>query len=316
MYKQLTSKQRYTICAMLQRNETLTSIAKTIEVSVSTVSREIRRNSTKKGVYDDDIASHKAQKRKSLTHGGHTIPPGVYIRVLNLIRQHRWSPEQISGRLKREGVLVSKSAIYNYINKIPKGRKNDIRNYMRHGGKSLKKGRKAGKIVIPDRVSIKDRPDSACGNVVGDWEMDTIIGKNGKGVILTLVDRKSLYLIMAKVKTGKKSIPMAYIVVNTLRNSKLPVRTITTDNGLEFAGHKIIAKELNTTVYFAHPYSSWEKGTIENMNGIIRQYIPKGTDFKKITNKQIRSIMEEINNRPRKKNKYETPKEIIQNRNY
>lgn len=131
--------------------------------------------------------------------------------------------------------------------------------------------------------------------------MDTIVGKDGKGAIVTLVERKSSYMLMKKLETGK------HAVVRLLRGSGVPVRTITTDNGREFAAHQIIAKELNTTVYFAHPYSSWEKGTIENMNGLIRQYIPKETDFKGITKGYIRHVIEKLNNRPRK-NGFRKPK--------
>lgn len=131
--------------------------------------------------------------------------------------------------------------------------------------------------------------------------MDTIVGKDGKGAIVTLVDRKSCYMLMEKLDTGKQAVPMAHTVVRLLRASRLPVRTITTDNGSEFAAHQIIARELNTTVYFAHPYSSWEKGAIENINGLIRQYIPKKTDFRGISSGFIAHVTEKLNNRPRKK---------------
>lgn len=119
---------------------------------------------------------------------------------------------------------------------------------------------------------------------------------------------------MEKLETGKQAVPFAHVVVRLLRGSGVPVRTITTDNGREFAAHQIIAKELNTTVYFAHPYSSWEKGTIENMNGLFRQYVPKKTDFKGITKGYIRHVIEKMNNRPRKKNGFRKPKDVVNER--
>ena len=141
--------------------------------------------------------------------------------------------------------------------------------------------------------------------------MDTIVGKDGKGAIVTLVDRKSCYMLMEKLETGKQAMPLAHAVVRLLKESGLPIRTITTDNGSEFAAHKVIARELGTIVYFAHSYASWEKGAIENMNGLIRQYIPKKTDFKGISNGWIAHVMEKLNNRPRKKNQFNKPKDMI-----
>lgn len=119
---------------------------------------------------------------------------------------------------------------------------------------------------------------------------------------------------MEKLETGRQAVPFAHVVVRLLKGSGVPVRTITTDNGREFAAHQIIAKELNTTVYFAHPYSSREKGTIENMNGLFRQYVPKKRDFKGITKGYIRHVIEKMNNRPRKKNGFRKPKDVVNER--
>ena len=129
---------------------------------------------------------------------------------------------------------------------------------------------------IPNRVSIDDRPAHANGQTVSDWEMDTIVGKDDKGAIVTLVERKSCFMLMEKLDSGKWAVPLAHAVLRLLKGSGLPVRTITTDNGTEFAAHEIIARELGTTVYFAHPYCSWEKGALENMNGLIRPTSLKG----------------------------------------
>lgn len=167
------------------------------------------------------------------------------------------------------------------------------------------------KVHIPNCLSIDERTDTGYGQTIGDWEMDTIVGKDGKGAIVTLVERKSSFMLMEKLDTGKQAVPLADAVVRLIRDSGLPVRSITTDNGPEFAAHEIIARELNTKVYFAHPYCSWEKGAIENMNGLIRQYIPKKTDFRGISRLYVKNIIEKLNNRPRKKNGFRKPKDMI-----
>lgn len=312
MYKQLTSEQRYTISALLQNKMTLSFIAGTIGVSVSTVSREIKRNSNEKGVYNSRTAVLKLRRRRSKSPGNRSVGALVRSRVFELIRKEQWSPEEVSGWLRREeGMKVSKSTIYNWIAACSPHHKDNIRRQLRRGGRKAKSSDQAGRSFIPNRVSIDERPVEADGRTIGDWEMDTIVGKDGKGAIVTLVDRKSCYMLMEKLDTGKQAVPLAHAVVRLLKGSQLPVRTITTDNGSEFAAHEIIAGELGTKVYFAHPYSSWEKGAIENMNGLIRQYIPKKTDFKGISNTMIAKVMEKLNNRPRKKNGFMKPKDVI-----
>lgn len=310
MYKQLTSEQRYTICVLLQNKKTLSFIAETIGVSVSTVSRERKRNANKAGNYDSRHAALMARRRKSRNPGNRSLGPRVRCMALGLVREEQWSPEEVAGWLEREkGVKVSKSTIYNWIGECSPHQRDNIRRHLRHGGRR-RKGRSAGP-PIPNRVSIDQRPSEGFGRTVGDWEMDTIVGKRGKGVIVTLVDRKSCYLTMAKLDTGKQAEPLARTVVRLLKETGLPVRTITTDNGSEFARHETIARELGTTVFFAHPYSAWEKGAIENMNGLIRQYIPKNTDFRGISHAYVKHVMDKINNRPRKKSNFYKPKDYI-----
>jgi len=165
--------------------------------------------------------------------------------------------------------------------------------------------------MILNRISIEQRPTDANGQTIGDWEMDTIAGKGGKGAIVTLVEKKSSYMMMKKLVKGKQAVPLAMTVVKMLREEKIAVRSITTDNGIEFAAHQIIAKELNTNVFFTHPYASWEKGAVENMNGLIRQYITKNVDFRGISEKMIHNIQIKLSNRPRKKNQYRKPIQLI-----
>lgn len=291
MYKQLTSEQRYTISVLLQKKCSLSFIAETIDVCVSTLSREKRRNSNAKGVYDGHMAVLKTRRRKAKMPGNRSISPNVRSRVFELIRKEQWSPEEVADWLrKEENLSVSKSSIYNWIAASSPHYKDNIRRHLRHGGRKTKSSPSGAKIPIPNRISIDERPVNANGQTLGDWEMDTIVGKDGKGAIVTLVERKSCFMLMEKLDTGKQAVPLAHTVVKLFKRTKMPVRTITTDNGTEFAAHEIIARELNTSVYFAHPYSSWEKGAIENMNGLVRQYIPKKADFKGISSGFIKHI--------------------------
>mgnify|MGYP000234589577 FL=1 len=308
MYKQLTSEQRYTINVLLQKKCSLSFIAETIGVCVSTLSREKRRNSNAKGVYDGRLAVLKTRRRKAGMPGNRSISPYIRSRVFELIRKEQWSPEEVAGWLRRkENLSVSKSSIYNWIAAGSPHHKDNIRRHLRHGGRKARSSSSGVKNLISNRISIDDRPVNANGRTPGDWEMDTIVGKDGKGAIVTLVERKSCFMLMEKLDTGKQAVPLAHTVVRLLKGTKIPVRTITTDNGTEFAAHEIIARELNTSVYFAHPYSPWEKGAIENMNGLIRQYIPKKADFKGISTGYIKHIIEKLNNRPRKKNDFYKP---------
>ena len=200
--------------------------------------------------------------------------------------------------MRQEGLSVSKSSIYNWIATISPYHKDNIRRHLRYGGRKVGSSTSGTRTPIPNSVSIDDWPAYANGQTVGDWEMDTIVGKDGKGAIVTLVERESCFMLMEKLDSGKRAVPLAHAVVRLHKGSRLHVRTITTDNGTEFAAHEIIARELGTTAYFAYPYCSWEKGVIENMNGLVRQYIPKRTDFRGISRAYVRRIVEKLNNRP------------------
>lgn len=171
---------------------------------------------------------------------------------------------------------------------------------------------------IPGRVSIHERPAEADGTRFGDWEMDTIVGKDGKGAIVTLIERSTNMMLMERLPEGKHPEPLAKAVIRLLFPYKHTIRTITTDNGAEFCAHLLISKALapkgtkNTNlVFFADSYSSWQKGAIENANKLIRQYIPKGTDFSDLSDASIRKIQHKINRRPRKKLNFDSPKNVF-----
>ena len=311
MYKQLISEQRYTISVLLQKKMSRTFIAQVINVNTSTISREIVRNSNSKGVYDPRQAELKTRRRKSRNPGNRSISQELRTEVFRLIREEQWSPEQVSGRLGIEGKKVCKSTIYNWINATSPHYKDNIRNYLRRRGKKYAKSSAGKPVSIKNRVSIDERPSEGFAQGVGDLEMDTIVGKDGKGAIVTLVDKYSSLLLMRKLDTGKKAAPLAKAVIEIVKEAKIKVKSITTDNGTEFAEHEEISKQLECPVYFAHPYSSWEKGAIENMNGLIRQYIPKKENFENYTHHDIYLIQNKINGRPRKKNGFLTPNEVI-----
>jgi IS30 family transposase len=225
-----------------------------------------------------------------------------------MIIEEQWSPAQISGYLKKEGIQISHETIYKIIRSDASGK---LAAHCRHKMKYKKRKttiRETKATNIKNRVSIHERPAEADGNRFGDWEMDLIVDQN-QNAILTLVERSTDYLIMEKLRYGKRAMPLAKVVWRLLmpfRGDKL--LTITTDNGSEFAAHEWISKKLGVDIYFTDSYASWQKGNIENTNKLIRQYIPKGTDFKNINNSRIMQIQKKINRRPREKLGFNSPK--------
>ena len=208
MYKQLTSEQRYTISVLLQKKCSLSFIAKTIGVSVSIVSLEKRRNSNVQGVYDGRLATLKARRRKAGMPSNRSISPHVRSRVFELIRRELWSPEQISGWLmKQEGLSVSKSSIYNWIATVSPYHKDNIRRHLRHGGRKARRSASSTRTPIHNRVSIDDRPAHANGQTVGDWEIDTIVGKDGKGGNCNLSGKEKPFHAHGKTRFGKAGRP-------------------------------------------------------------------------------------------------------------
>lgn len=309
MYKHLTREQRYAIYLGIQKGETQKSIAQTIGVSASTLSREIKRNSTRNQIYVWTKAHDSANKRKRRSPGNRAIKPEVKWRIKQLIKDEQWSPKQISGALaKNEGIYVSHESIYKMIRQDRTG---ELAKNCRHKMKYTRKNKSVHVTKatnIKNRVSIHQRPIEADGKRLGDWEMDLIVDKGGNA-ILTMIERSTNYLLMAKLKEGKKAMPLAMTVRRLLLPYKGTLKTITTDNGSEFAAHEWITDKLGVQVYFTDSYSSWQKGAVENTNKLVRQYIPKGTDISTITDAFIMKIQKKINARPREKLKFATPKD-------
>lgn len=309
MYKQLIREQRYAISLGLKEGKTQKEIASQIGVSPSTISRELKRNSNKRGQYSYALADEMARERQEHLPGNRSISPFLIERVKRLIKGKDWSPKQISGHLKLSGIAISHERIYRLIRSDESG---ELKSHCRHKMKYRRHNSSSHSTRIPNRVSIHERPKEADGKRFGDWEMDLIVGKEGEGAILTLTERSTNFLIMEKLKEGKKAAPLAKVVTRLLfpyRGNAL--KTLTTDNGMEFACHEQIAKSLKINVYFADPYSSWQKGSIENMNKLIRQYIPKKTDFDTVSDHDIMEIRKKINQRPREKLEFQTPKDCF-----
>lgn len=313
MYKQLTSEQRYTINALLQSGMLKKDIAKAINVSPSTISRELKRNSGSHGCYNWETAQKNAAYHKHRNPGNHAIKQEVKDEAVNLIKEYQWSPEQISGYLAKKQIRISHETIYRIIRK-DKRDGGELYKNCRHRLKHRARPVGGKRISIPNRTSIDERPAEADGKRFGDFEMDTIVGNNNHGAIVTLVERSTNMLLMRKLKHGKNAKELAKTVIRLLSPYKQCIRSITTDNGTEFACHEMISKSIGVKVYFADPYSSWQKGAIENINGLIRQYIPKKECFSNISHQQITKIMAKINTRPRKKLDFLTPRECFYNK--
>ena len=310
MYKQLTSEQRYTISVLLQNRTKQKEIAKAINVSPSTVSREIRRNSGVRGRYNWETAQANAVQTKRKKPGNHSINKDVMEEARHLLVTEQWSPEQISGVLAKDGKYISHETIYRMICK-DKAEGGTLYKHCRH--KLKRRARPVGgrRISIPNRTSISERPAEVDGKRFGDFEMDTIVGRGNHGAIVTLIERSTSMLFMRKLKKGKNAKELARTVIHLLSPFKEHVKSITTDNGTEFACHEMIGKSLGVTIYFADPYASWQKGAIENANGLIRQYVPKTETFEHVSHQQITKYSKKINIRPRKKLEFKTPHECF-----
>ncbi len=309
MYKQLTSEQRYVISALLKRKVSKKEIAKEIGVSVSTIYREIKRNGNSRGGYSPGLAHEMAMERRERIVTNSSVKPDVRREALRLLTGEQWSPKQISGYLALQGKRISHEKIYQMIRQDKSG---ELAGHTRHGMKYRRhthRIRPTKATNIPNRMSIHERPPEADGSRFGDWEMDLIIGKEGKGAILVLAERKTNYFIMKKLPLGKRPEGVAREVYLALLPYRNHVLTITTDNGSEFSDHQKIARLLQTKVYFADSYCSWQKGAVENTNKLIRQYIPKGADFSNFTGRKIMEIQKKINRRPREKLNFSTPKD-------
>jgi len=308
----LTKEQRYQLKAYLNCGKSKTYIARKLKVDKSTIYRELKRNSRKQGSYNPNFAHQLSTERKERFSSNRKFTPSIEKYVKNQIVQEQWSPEQIVGYCKSQNIsMVSHERIYAYIRQ-DKAEGGNLYKHLRHQLKHRKRPVSGKQNVIKDRVSIDLRSDVINNKErFGDWEIDLIIGKDRKGAIVTIVERTTGFFLMRKLPFGKKAEELAKIVISMLLPYKDFIHSITSDNGKEFAEHKKISKKLLTEFFFAHPYSSWERGLSEYTNKLIRQYIPKKSIFKLYNEQEIKAIQHKINRRPRKKLNYENPKNLF-----
>ena len=310
-YKHLTQEERYQIHALRRQNISSAVIAAELMRSRSTITRELKRNASAQG-YKPAKAHEKARTRQRTRRNAHQFDPQQWDQVHDYLRL-QLSPEQVSGRLKLERALhISHECIYQHIyaNKRQGG---DLISHLRCH-KVQRKRYASGherRGTLKNRVSIEQRPAIVDERSrMGDWEGDTIVGKGHQGVVVTLVERKSRYTL-AQQLDSRHSAGVTEAVIALLRPFKGLCETITFDNGKEFAQHAFIADSLQANVYFAHPYHSWERGLNENTNGLLRQYFPKSTNLRKVTQHEVEDAVYRLNHRPRKCLQYRTPHEVF-----
>jgi IS30 family transposase len=309
--KQLTITQRYEIQSLKKAGYNQTRIALELGVHKSTISRELKRNSQKRS-YNALKANAQCEERRkeAFKHKKFDISMKLFIQTK---LADEWSPEQINGYCSIHTIpMVSIERIYQYVYQDQK-QGGLLYDKLRTRIKKRRKRRssKERRGSITNRVGIELRPKLVEDKErFGDWEGDTIIGKNHQGAIITLVERKSKFTVMAKPK-GKKADSVRKEIINALAPFKQLVHTITFDNGKEFSEHEKIAAKLNAQIYFAHPYSSWERGLNENTNGLIRQYLPKKTCLRETEIQTINNIANKLNNRPRKTLNFKTPYQVF-----
>ena len=352
-YLHLTCEQRCQIYALLQSGHSQAHIARQIGVDPSTISRELVRNTGARGYRFKQAHEKASQRRQEASDKPRKMTPDLVELIEEKLTQEQWSPDQISGRLAKDGVaFISHERIYQHVWKDKKDG-GTLYLHLRHSGKKYnrRKGKNSGRGLIPNRVDIDQRPPivahasrslvglhtleglpdfpfrdlerlclvhgllpfpvgQCAKSRIGDWEADTIIGANHKGVVMSHVERTSKYTKLAKLPDKN-----ADFVVQACARVLLPladqIETITYDNGKEFASHAQIATSLGALSYFAKPYHSWERGLNEHTNGLFRQYFPKGSDFSILSDADVQRVEDKLNSRPRKILGYQTPREIF-----
>lgn len=312
-HKHLSLQERYYIEIELKKGTSQNKIAKALGRTQGTISKEIQRNKGKKG-YRHKQANNKAICRHKEKQKSIKITNKIKEFIKDMLISTQSSPEQIAGRLKLErNISLHHESIYRYILK-DKANGGELYKHLRHKSKKYRKryGSKTNtKSGIQDRVDIDERPKIVNNRErVGDWEADTIIGKGHKGAILTLDERKSKLRLAMPLK-GKFANDVKDKINEIMKPFKEIVKTITFDNGKEFARHKEVAIKLNCKTYFAKPYHSWQRGQNENANGLLRQYFPKSMKLVNIAKRKVFDAIDRLNSRPRKCLGYKTPYEVF-----
>lgn len=313
-YRQITSDQRYTL-AVLRRQEpklSIGAIAKLLGFHRSTIYRELQRNACADGSYRPSKAGRRTRGRRSRSRRNSQFTP-THMAVVNGLLQERWSPEQISGSLRRHRILcISHETIYNHVWR-DKELGGGLFRFLRHAPKRFRKryGRNDSRGRLAGKKHLSERPAGVeARSELGHWEMDTVMGKGSKHCILSLVERATGYTLIGKLpdRTAHATTTKA---IELIKQHHQLFKSITVDNGTEFHDYKTIENETGVDIYFATPYHSWERGTNENTNGLIRQYLPKRTSMAHITQRHCNNIAAALNTRPRKRYAFRSPTEVL-----
>lgn len=303
-YRRLREEDRHVIYRMSKAGKSQEEIAEAIGFSQSAVSRELSRNRGLRGYRPAQAERLSQERRACKSSRPRSIRGEVQEQVIKRLRL-KHSPEQICGAMRLEGYGPSHETIYRYIMDDKKRGGRLYLNLRINGKRRYRHRSKASREKIPNRVGIEKRPASVRSRArYGDWEADLIAGSGGSGYLLSLYERKSRMGKIARLQS-KGSEEVCGEIVALLQGLK--ARTITYDNGLEFARHEQVSRELGSKGFFCQPYHSWEKGGVENFNGLVRQYIPKGSDLGAWTAKMLQSVEDEINQRPRKVHGFRPP---------
>jgi IS30 family transposase len=322
VYKQLTLEQRYKIEALIHAGKNQTEIANSLGINKSTICRELRRNIPQRGVgakiYVANNAQLKTNNRHIQKHKHTTFTLLLKMQMLDWMDKKRYSPECVSAEWKKQNIVgVSHECIYQFIWHCKHtNQRNNIKfknayKLLKHGKRRRKRGNyKDTRGLIPNRVSIDKRAAVVEKRKrYGDVETDLIMGKNHKSALLVTVERSTLRTTIDKLK-GKNAKTITNKIIKRMRQLP-PIKTMTFDNDQAFTQHEEIAKQLCIKTYFTRPYTSQDKGTIENRNGVIRLFFPKKTDFNLVSNKEIKRVEKEINNRPIRKFGYLSSNEVF-----
>jgi IS30 family transposase len=312
-YKHLTTDLRCQIYALQSTGMKQKGIAEHLGVSASTICRELKRNTGQRG-YRHKQADDMAVRRR---HQASCRPKKMVPSLIQIVEEklaEKWSPVQIAGVLRSNHILISHESIYRHVWSNKRAGGSLYTHLRRQGKKYNRRGAKtAGRGCIPNRVDIQERPKLVENKSrIGDWEGDTIIGAKQQGVILSLVDRKSKFTLLAKME-GKYAAQVPGLIKNCFKRlpKKVAGHSITFDNGKEFSQHEQITKKTGLRCFFATPYHSWERGLNEHTNGLVRQYCPKGSNLTHYSDEDIQHVENQLNNRPRKVLGYRTPREVF-----
>jgi len=311
-YRQLTQTQRYQIHARYDLGISQREIGRKLGIHSSTISRELRRNATSRG-YEPEQAQALSDHRRRTAWKRTKRLPSLIAAVADRLREE-WSPQQISGFMAPlSGVGVSHQWVYSLI-WDDKARGGDLWTHLRQPKRRSKQraqAKSAGLGKIPNRVGIEHRPAAVDDRLfIGHWEGDTVVQGHKQSGLVTLVERRSGYLLAARLPKLSAELTQK-AMIRLLKPRRGAVQTITLDNGSEFADHKTVAQAVTAATYFCDPYCSGQRGTNENTNGLIRQYFPKGTDFRQVTDAELRKVVTKLNDRPRKRLGYRTPAQVF-----